>query len=608
MINLDELPFVVSRADKVLVDRMTIGGDPRVADALMERAGMMAAEAIHRHYGVDQHAVIVCGQGNNGGDGLVVARRLLQLGWTVTVVISALEGTSAQHIANRRRLEALLAQPQHQTATDAASASTRASAGTVVGRGRIVDDVADVTDASAAIWIDALLGTGQNRPLAGRFRRWMDAFPADRRRVVALDAPSDLIEGELLRPSCASWVISFGAATPEVVARLAYDPALRIDVMDIGFDRADLSACSSAARWLSDAGRTVPMGTPKPSQASAHQTAPLANEPVASRSGGAEAVGLAPVWPRLGPNPTTAPRHKYEAGGVVVIGGAVGMTGAPMLVAHGALAVGAGMVWVFVPHDVYSIVAPGALDTLVYPLNFDRDKAAWEAVLPLDKSARWNTMSDAHGLGLPVDATALAQALERATAIVIGPGLGRTSFVAPLVDYLYRNVSVPMVIDADALHLVDLEAETQGLRVLTPHWGEFRSLCMRHSGMKASFLAGTPDEYQHSVSLLRRMISMYPVQVLLKGNPCLFANREMDVLMDTRGLDVVRAGLGDVLAGSIGGLIAQGVETMGSMIEATQLGRRALARMRAEEGPRFSPLASQLPGYIQRVLGDDLGK
>ena len=104
------------------------------------------------------------------------------------------------------------------------------------------------------------------------------------------------------------------------------------------------------------------------------------------------------------------------------------------------------------------------------------------------------------------------------------------------------------------------------------------------------------------------MISMYPVQVLLKGNPCLFANRQMDVLMDTRGLDVVRAGLGDVLAGSIGGLIAQGVETMGAMIEATQLGRRALARMRAEEGPRFSPLASQLPGYIQRVLGDDLGK
>jgi NAD(P)H-hydrate repair Nnr-like enzyme with NAD(P)H-hydrate dehydratase domain len=262
---------------------------------------------------------------------------------------------------------------------------------------------------------------------------------------------------------------------------------------------------------------------------------------------------------------------------------------------------------VFVPQDVYSAVAPGALDTLVHPLNFNRNEAAWEKTLPLDANHHRETRLGAAGSDVPSDAAALAQALHRATAVVIGPGLGRTSFVAPLVGYLYRHVNVPMVLDADALHLVDLDVEPRGLRVLTPHWGEFRSLCMRLSGMKAYAEAGTPDEYQHSVSLLRRMISTYPVQVLLKGNPCLFANREMDVLMDTRGLDVVRAGLGDVLAGSIAGLLSQGEEVMRSMMRATLLGRLAVARMRVENGPRFNPLASQLPGYIQRVLGDDRG-
>lgn len=599
MINLDALPFVLSRADKVLVDQETVGGDPRVADALMERAGMMAAEAICRQYGEHRSAVIVCGKGNNGGDGLVVARGLLQRGWEVTVVISANEGTSVQHRDNRLRLEALLAQPQHAPTpapgpgtdpaapsaaapvsdpaasvtpgpgTDPAASNTPPLGAGVVGRGRIVRDVTDLADVSSAIWIDAILGTGQNRPLAGRYRRWMDAFPADRTRVVALDAPSDLIDGALLRPSCAGWVISFGAAVPEVVARLAYDPALRIDVVDIGFDRAELAACSSAARWL----------------------------------GG----GLTPALPVFRSDLTAAPRHKYEAGCVVVIGGAEGMTGAPILAAHGALAVGAGLVHVFVPQDVYSAVAPGALDTLVHPLNFNRNEAAWEKTLPLDANHHRETRLGAAGSDVPSDAAALAQALHRATAVVIGPGLGRTSFVAPLVGYLYRHLKIPMVLDADALHLVDLDVEPRGLRVLTPHRGEFRSLCMRHAGMKAYAEAGTPDEYQHSVSLLRRMISTYPVQVLLKGNPCLFANREMDVLMDTRGLGVVRAGLGDVLAGSITGLLSQGEEVMRSMMKATLLGRLAVARMRVENGPRFNPLASQLPGYIQRVLGDDRG-
>lgn len=625
MINLDELPFVVSRADKVLVDQKTVGGDPRVAEALMERAGMMAAEAIFRHYGENRRAVIVCGKGNNGGDGLVVARGLLQRGWEVTVVISPNEGTSVQHRHNRRRLEALLARRPHRTTptpspivdpaapsvpgpgTDPAASNTPPLGAGVVGWGRIVRDVTDLADVSSAIWIDAILGTGQDRPLVGQYRRWMDAFPADRTRVVALDAPSDLIDGALLRPSSVGWVISFGAAVPEVVARLAYDPALRIDVVDIGFDRTELAACSSAARWLAgvdwafrENGSMTDLGAAHDATGVDGESAPKGAEP-------ARAGGLAPAFSVLRSDLTVAPRHKYEAGCVVVIGGAVGMTGAPILAAQGALAVGAGLVHVFVPQDVYSAVAPSALDTLVHPLNLNRDEATWEKTLQLDANVRWETRLGADGSDVPSDAAALAQALRRATAVVIGPGLGRTSFVAPLVGYLYRHVSVPMVLDADALHLVDLDVEPSGLRALTPHWGEFRSLCMRHSGMKASFLAGTPDEYQHSVSLLRRMISMYPVQVLLKGNPCLFANREMDVLMDTRGLDVVRAGLGDVLAGSIGGLLSQGEEVMGSMMKATLLGRLAVARMRVENGPRYNPLASQLPGYIQRVLGDDRG-
>jgi NAD(P)H-hydrate epimerase len=271
--------------------------------------------------------------------------------------------------------------------------------------------------------------------------------------------------------------------------------------------------------------------------------------------------------------------HKWRRA-LVVVAGSPGMLGAPALVCQGALAVQAGMVVLCVP-DV--------------PTHQD---GPWpvEVVRPAVSA---------------VDLAKVAiSALDRARALVVGPGLGRSSTLAAALHELLGATRAPVVLDADALHLVDAEAllarQTRGGGpiVLTPHDGEFAALF------------GSPPGTDR-IAAAQRAAAQTGCTVLLKGPTTVVATPPSAVggagmpgtLVVTAGTpSLATPGSGDVLSGMIGGLLARGASahlaaalgahvhglagaSLGVRCRASALGDAVAATLAARETERWAPRA-----------------
>jgi NAD(P)H-hydrate epimerase len=196
--------------------------------------------------------------------------------------------------------------------------------------------------------------------------------------------------------------------------------------------------------------------------------------------------------------------HKWSAGSVLVVGGAVGMTGAAVMAGRAALQFGAGAVGLAVPDSAAYVAAATAPELLHH---------------------RFEDLPD------------------RYRVLVIGPGLGREH--DDLATKLIATWSGPVVVDADALSLV---TEPDPKLVLTPHAAEFGRL------------GGGEPSPENAVALARKL----QATVLLKGNPTVIAGEDLPWIVNTGGPELATIGSGDVLAGMIGALLAQGLEPAGA--------------------------------------------
>jgi hydroxyethylthiazole kinase-like uncharacterized protein yjeF len=219
-----------------------------------------------------------------------------------------------------------------------------------------------------------------------------------------------------------------------------------------------------------------------------------------------EILGLVP---RRGEGDT-----KYTAGSVLVVGGAPGMTGAVSLAATAAFRADAGYVAVAAPEPSLRVI-----ETLVR-----------EAVkAPLER----------------VDELAA-----RASALAIGPGLGRGDEARALVRRLLAELELPAVVDADALFELE-PGDWPAPRVLTPHAGELGRLL----GEESTWVDA------HRLEALRRAVDRYRCVVLLKGPDTLVGAPGEAVLVRTNGTPALAtAGTGDVLTGVIGSFLAKGMD------------------------------------------------
>ena len=263
--------------------------------------------------------------------------------------------------------------------------------------------------------------------------------------------------------------------------------------------------------------------------------------------------------PRLAPQ-----MHKGDRGRVCVVGGADGMSGAALHAARAALAAGAGLV---------KLVA--ARETI----------AAAQASLP-------DVLTVESGLGETLE-PAVAEALDWADALVIGPGLGREPRTAraSFCGAVLARRAIPTVVDADALYFPEALAPSPRPLVLTPHVGEFRALA-------GDTLADEAANDRWAAAA--RAAAKLKCTVLLKGVPTVIADlRGPEHVVASGNPGLATGGSGDLLAGFIGAFLARGT----APAEAAALGAHALGRA-AELGARQWTARSLRPADVLAALPD----
>ncbi len=448
---------------------------------------------------------MLCGPGNNGGDGFVIARHLEQAGWDVVVaLLGAADRLKGDAALNARRW-----------------------------KGEVMGLAPSVLDGRALV-VDAIFGAGLARPLAGQALATIEAINGE------------AINGEAINGEAVN-----GRELPCV----GVDTPSGID----GDSGEVLGAAPQCAL-------TVTFFRKKPG----HLLLPgrrLAGEVVVADIGIAESVleAIAPetfentpsLWRHLLPWPRPED-HKYSRGHVIVGGGAE-MTGAARLAAGAALRAGAGLVTIASPPEVvpvYAVYMPGVLTV---PVD---DEQAFAALL----------------------------ADRRRNAVLLGPGYGvneatRARVLAAL------GAGKRVVLDADALTVFadqpgDLFAAIAGDCVLTPHEGEFARIFPDLGGKPGGKLARA-----------RAAAAISGAVVLLKGADTVIASPGGRAAINANAPAMLATGgAGDVLAGLIIGLMAQGM----APFEAAS----AAAWIHGEAASAFGPglIAEDLAGLVPGVL------
>jgi NAD(P)H-hydrate epimerase len=258
--------------------------------------------------------------------------------------------------------------------------------------------------------------------------------------------------------------------------------------------------------------------------------------------------------------------HKGDRGRVLIVGGAVGMAGAAMHAARTAFACGAGLVKLAVPESSLHAAQANLPDAL--------------------------TVTTALGPALEPD---LAEALDWADAIVLGPGLGRGSERSAFAALVMERANAPVVLDADALHVPGLADVGDADRVLTPHPGEFAAQFPDLAAL------GRDDPFAAPLAALESLSAGPPSRrsaVLLKGVPTVIAGAQGRRVVGTGNPALATGGSGDLLAGTIATFLARGLAPLdAAALGAHVMGRAAdlIVARRGVRGTRPDDVAAAYP-------------
>jgi len=464
-------------------DRLTVAAGTPGVD-LMRDAGTAVAREAMRRWSV-RPALVLCGPGNNGGDGFVAASVLAASGWKVRVA----------SLAPRERLRG-----------DAAYHAARWTGVVESLDPRVLD--------GAELIVDALFGSGLSRPLGADVAPTLAAVAERGLPVIAVDVPSGLKgdTGESLGARAADCTVTFTRKKPGHVLLPGRDLCGATVVADIGTPAAVLDRIAvdtwenGPALWR-------------------------ARLPSASASG-----------------------NKYTRGHAVLYGG-YPITGAARLAARAAARVGAGLTTVAVPEAALQVYASALTSIMVRPL-----------ARPLDLA---RLLADA-----------------RISALLIGPGAGVNDATRERARAMLAS-GRPVVLDADAISVFadrprELFDAVRSACVLTPHEGEF-----------ARLFVSSGDKLTRARAAARESGAV----IVLKGADTVIAAPDGRAIINCNApATLATAGSGDVLAGLILGLLAQGMDAYLAAAAAVWLHGAAAADF------GWGLLAEDLPDLLPAVL------
>ncbi len=471
---------------------------------LMEAAGVALAEAAAEVAG-DGPIRVICGKGNNGGDGLVAARLLIGMGFQAEVLllwpVAELAGDAAKNLGRLETEPRLLGED---------------SAGALADSGAI---------------IDAIFGTGfegaPRAPAKSAIRSVNEASAP----VIAADVPSgvDASNGE-----CEG-----AAVTADVT---------------VSFHAPKVGHLVHPGKGATGELRVAAIGIPP-------------GAPVSAFAGTVTDSVLA-AMPDRG-----AASTKFTSGQVTVVGGSQGMTGAVCLAASAAIRAGAGYA---------TAVVPASLEPII--------EVKLTEVMSRGCADEQGSFSAGAGDGI-------LEVVARADCVVLGNGIGRSEGAAATARAVATGVGSALVLDADGLnaHAEELEslAKREAPTILTPHEGELGRLLGR----------GADEVAAHRIDCALAAAERARAIVVLKGDDTLIVDgrggEARVAINDLPSPALATAGTGDVLAGTIGALIARGADPFAAACAAvranTRAGRIAAGRVGAAESVIAADVVEALP-------------
>lgn len=463
-------------------------------DVLMQRAGKTAFEFLLRRWPQAQKIAVFCGSGNNGGDGYILAQLAHERGLKVTIWQV---GKGKQDSIKEEAEKALATCRQANIP---------------------IESFTEKVDIQRPdLIVDAMCGIGVHDNLRDDMAAAVNKINRTRIPILAIDAPTgiDVDTGQIL-----------GTAVHATAT---------ITFMGLKFGLLTGSG-------IAYTGELVNNDLQLPAELFSSV------EPVA------EKIQLNHFTDYLKPRPRDW--HKGLSGHVLVIGGALGFSGAPRMAAEAALRVGAGLVTIATRVE-HAMVMNAACPEIM-----------------------------CHGI---TAADELAPLVAKADVIVLGPGLLQSDWSKALWNYVCQT-NLPLVVDADGLNIL---AETNQMKenwVLTPHPGEAGRL-----------LNETPQTIQQNrLAAIQSITKRYGGICVLKGAGSLvLASHSLLGLCDKGNPGMASAGMGDILSGVIGGLIAQGIP----LGDAAKLGvcLHAMAGdLAAKDGER-GMVAMDLMPYLRRL-------
>lgn len=424
---------------------------------LMNIAGNSAAKIINEKYPCKNKKVaVVCGNGNNGGDGFVIANYLYGQGADLTVItpMGMPQTENAEYYYNQLKFVKFSSEFNPCEKFD--------------------------------IIIDAVFGIGLNRPISNELEILFKAINDSDSIRISVDIPSGVdsdngkVYGEAVKSDL---TITFIAYKPCFFLPKGSDYSGEVVVADIGVKPIDYTY----------------------------------------------KLNLKPIFKKRRHN-----AHKGDYGTALIMAGSYGMAGAAVLATKAALRTGLGIAKCVMPENIYVPFTVSIPEAVCLPQKANENG----------------------GLSKDIDIEAIS---DKCDALLFGCGVGRSDDIGILLEKLFKEIKIPMIIDADGLNAlrnnIDILRDVKTPVILTPHPAEMARLC----GVT------TAEVESDRVNVARNFAQEYGCVLVLKGADTIIADKNGDVFFNKTGNPgMATGGSGDVLAGMIVSLLAQGFSSMDS--------------------------------------------